>query len=238
MNDAVDCKSPGPDNVLNECIKHGGAWITHIITRLFNHLYNLGTFPDEWSKGLFVPIYKKSDTQQPANYRPITLLSSLCKLYTSILCRRITEWATANYVFSEAQFGFRPTYSTMDACFTLNLLVNRSVSDKRKLCCAFIDFSTAFDSVCRNILYEKLKEYGISTKMLRMIMAIYINVTSSVKINNMHTDSFTCTDGLRQGDSLSSVLFAMSINDLSKRISEVDKDRNMDCNQVGTVFEG
>ena len=54
------------------------------------------------------------------------------------------------------------------------------------------------------------------------------NVTSSVKINNMHTDLFTCTDGLRQGDSLSPVLYAMSINDLSKMISEVDKDRNMD----------
>ena len=44
----------------------------------------------------------------------------------------------------------------------------------------------------------------------------------------MHTDSFACTDGLRQGDSLSPVLFAMSINDLSKRLSEVDKDKNMD----------
>ena len=147
-------------------------------------------------------------------------MSSLCKLYTSILCRRVTQWATKNYVFSEAQFGFRPTYSTIDACFTFNLLVNRNVSNNYKLCCAFIDFSTAFDSVCRNTLYEKLKEYGISTKMLRMIMAIYKNVTSSVKINNMHTDSFGCTDGLRQGDSLSPVLFA--------RLSEVDKDKNMD----------
>ena len=64
--------------------------------------------------------------------------------------------------------------------------------------------------------------------MLRMIMAIYKNVISSVKINNMHTDSFTCSDGLRQGDSLSPVLFAMSINDLSKRLSKVDKDKNMD----------
>ena len=79
-------------------------------------------------------------------------------------------------------------HSTVDACFTLNLLVNRNVSDKRKLCCAFFDFSTAFDSVCRNIHYEKLKECGISTKMLKMIMAIYKNVTSSVKINNIHTD--------------------------------------------------
>ena len=73
-------KSPGQDNVLNECIKYGGLWITHFIARLFNHLYNLGVLPDEWSKGLIVPIYKKRDTQQPANYRPITLLSSLCKL--------------------------------------------------------------------------------------------------------------------------------------------------------------
>ena len=70
-----------------------------------------------------------------------------------------------------------------------------------KLCCAFIDFSTAFDSVCRNILYRKLKEYGMSIKMLTMIMAIYKNVTSSVKIYNMYTDSFTCSDGFRQRDS-------------------------------------
>ena len=64
--------------------------------------------------------------------------------------------------------------------------------------------------------------------MLKMIMAINKNVISSVKINNMHVDSFACTDGLRQGDSLSPVLFAMSINDLSKRLSEVNKDKNMD----------
>ena len=55
-----------------------------------------------------------------------------------------------------------------------------------------------------------------------------LQLTSFVKINNMHTDSFTCTNGLRQGDSLSPVLFAMSINDLFKRLSEVDKDQNMD----------
>ena len=61
-----------------------------------------------------------------------------------------------------------------------------------------------------------------------MIVAIYKNVTSSVKINNMHIDAFTCTDGLRQGDSLSPVSFTMSINDLSQRLSEVDKDKNMD----------
>ena len=220
-------KSTGYNNVLNECIKYGGYRIVCIITRLFNYLYNLGTLPQQWSKGMIVPIYKKGDTHQPENYRPITLLSSLSKLYTSILCRRITRWSTDNYILSEAQFGFRPTYSTVDACFTLNMLLNRSSTNKRMTCCAFIDFSTAFDSVCRNTLYSKLKDYGISSKMLKMVMEIYRNVESCVKNSNMHSDWFKCIDGLRQGDGLSPILFAMSINDISKKLSVVDSDRDM-----------
>ena len=194
---------------------------------LVNYLYNLGTLPQQWSRGMIVPIYKKGDTHQPESYRPITLLNSLSKLYTSILCRRITKWSTDNYILSEAQFGFRPTYGTVDACFTLNMLLNRSSTNKRMTCCAFIDFSTAFDSVCRNRLYSKLKDYGTSSKMLKMVMEIYRNVESCVKNSNMHSDWFKCIYGLRQGDGLFPILFAMSINDISKKLSVVDSDGNM-----------
>ena len=107
------------------------------------------------------------------------------------------------------------------------MLLNRSSTNKRMTCCAFIDFSTAFDSVCRNKLYSKSKEYGISSKMLKMVMEIYRNVISCVKNSNMHSDWFTCIDGLRQGDGLSPILFAMSINDISKKLSVVDSHRDM-----------
>ena len=63
-------------------------------------------------------LIKKGDTCA-LNYRPITLLSCASKVFRSILCKRITSWATENFVFSEAQFGFRPGYSTIDAIFTL-----------------------------------------------------------------------------------------------------------------------
>ena len=78
-------KSPGHDNILNECLLHCNYSILCIITRLFNHLFNLGIFPEYWSHGMIVPIYKKGDPILPNNYRPITLLSSIGKLFTCLL---------------------------------------------------------------------------------------------------------------------------------------------------------
>ena len=77
------------------------------------------------------------------NYRPITLLSCVSKVFTSILCKRIKNWATANFVFSEAQFGFRPSYSTIDAIFTLSSLI-RQGKPGQKFYCAFFRFLYCF----------------------------------------------------------------------------------------------
>ena len=87
-----------------------------------------------WSKGMIVPVssYKKGDTDVPSNYRPITLLSAISKLFTKTLCKRISKCATENFIFTEAQFGFRPSYITTDTCFTLYLLINR-IKKKNKI---------------------------------------------------------------------------------------------------------
>ena len=148
-------KSPGYDNVLNECIIFSNTITRRILNSLFNHIFNSAIVPEEWNKGMIIPIYKKGDVQSPSNYRPITLLSSIGKLFSKILSKRITEWAEDHALLTEAQFGFRPTYSTTDANYTLYSLVN-SIRKKQKLYCAFIDFSTAFDSVDRDILYDCL----------------------------------------------------------------------------------
>ena len=125
-------RSPGYDNILNECLLYCNDKILCITTCIFNHLFHLTTFPECWSKGMIVPVYKKGDTDVPSNYRPITLLSAISKLFTRTLCKRISKWATENFIFTEAQFGFRPSYSTTDTCFTLYLLINR-IKKKTKL---------------------------------------------------------------------------------------------------------
>ena len=126
-------KSPGADNILNECLISGKENLIHLITLIFNILYNTSTFPEQWSEGIVIPIFKKGDICVPSNYRPITLLSCVSKVFTSLLCKRITSWATENFVFSEAQFGFRPGYSTIDAIFTLSSLI-RQGKPGQKLC--------------------------------------------------------------------------------------------------------
>ena len=136
-------KSPGYDNILNECLIYGKDMLFNTIKLIFQHLFTISYFPNQWSEGIIIPIYKKGDKTLPSNYRAITLLSCIGKLFTSILCTRITSWATVNLVFSEAQFGFRPTYNTVDAIFTLYVLIS-SIKRSNKLHCAFIDISTAF----------------------------------------------------------------------------------------------
>ena len=82
-------KSPGADNVLNECLIFGKGNLIQLITLIFNILYNTSTFPEQWSEGIVIPIYKKGDTNAHSNYRPITLLSCVSKVFTSILCKQI-----------------------------------------------------------------------------------------------------------------------------------------------------
>ena len=70
-----------------------------IITCMFNHLFNLTTFSECWSKGMIVPVYKTGDTDVPINYRHITLLRAISKLFTKTLCNIIiSKWATEKYI--------------------------------------------------------------------------------------------------------------------------------------------
>ena len=85
--------SAGPDLFLNEFFKNGNDTLMKYIYTLFNKIFELGYFPKSWSDGFIVPIYKKGDKNEPSNYRGITLLSTLGKLFTRILNNRLNEWA-------------------------------------------------------------------------------------------------------------------------------------------------
>ena len=76
--------------------------LKHVLTGLFNTIYNTGNFPDQWTTGVIVPIFKKSDNDNPANYRGITLTSTMGKLFTYALNRRLTTWAEDSGFLSNA----------------------------------------------------------------------------------------------------------------------------------------
>ncbi|MCG8047974.1 MAG: reverse transcriptase family protein, partial [Candidatus Thiodiazotropha endolucinida] len=207
-------KSGGPDLILNEFLKYGINSLRPYLHRLFNVILTTGVFPSCWGEGYIVPLFKKGDAENVENYRGITLLSVVGKLFTCILNNRLNEWAECYQVYIEAQAGFRSGMGTVDNIFVLHGLITHFINNNQKLFAAFVDFQKAFDYVVRDILWFKLVKFGVRGKMLTVIKSIYSNIKSRVKFENQVSRDFTCYLGVRQGECLSPILFSMYLNDI------------------------
>lgn len=208
-------KSPGYDEILNEYIKCTEHLLMPVYIKLFNTIFDTGTLPEAWLEGKIRPIYKnKGDKSDPENYRPITILSCLSKLFTAVLNTRLTKFLDTYELLNENQAGFRKGYSTVDHIFALNSLIELFRSTKKKLYCTFIDFSKAFDSVWRIGLWKKMLGSSINGKFLRIVHNMYAGIKSSVSVQGEDSPFFACDCGVRQGENLSPVLFSIYLNDL------------------------
>ena len=144
------------DSILNEHIKSTLHFILPIYLKLFNIVLDTGIIPTVWTEGCIISIYKsKGCKKNPENYRPITLLSCMVKLFTAIINSKLQIFSTEFDVIQQNHTGFRKHYSTMDNVFALQALFDILSSKKRKMYCAFIDFQRAFDTVWRAGLWKK-----------------------------------------------------------------------------------
>ena len=214
-------KSAGDDHIISEFLSCGKNELKHVLVLLFNNLYEEGYFPEEWATGIIMPIYKKGDRSLPTNYRGITLTSTMCKLFTHILNQRLLQWSEKYHISCQAQFAYKPGYSTTDAVFVLHSVIAQTVKESDAVCC-FIDFSKAFDHVERSILFKKMIKYGVSSKMLKMIENMYSKMKTRVRSSEGYTNSFLLENGLMQGECLSPSLFSMYLNDIVEHIESVE----------------
>ena len=219
-------KACGTDSIANEYIKSSSNLLMPMYVKLFNLIYNSGIIPQSWTSGIIKPIYKKKGkTDDPDNYRPITILSCLGKLFTSILNIRLTKYLDKNKIMGEEQIGFRDGYSTIDGVFILHSLTELLKTRKSSLLCAFIDLKKCFSKIWRNGLWYKLYHLNIGSKLMNVISSLYKNVKSCLMMHcndpngNVFcniSDMFPCENGLREGENLSPLLFSLYVNDLSE----------------------
>ena len=217
-------KSPGIDRITNEMIKCTKSYMVPVLKKIFNLILNSGHFPSEWKKGIIVPIYKSGPTDDPNNYRGITLTSALGKVFTSILNSRLRTYMEDNSLISDLQFGSRENRRTTDALFILKSAIDWHKKKSVPLYAAFIDFKKAFDMVWHDALLLKLSKIGIGGNFIKVIMDLYSGISSCVKIENKRTEYFSCLKGVRQGDGLSSTLYNLFINDIVDVMHMEDSD--------------
>ena len=212
-------KSCGPDSVTNEFIKNCPPIVIDITAKLFNIVLDSGIIPKMWCLGYIIPIYKnKGSVDDPNNYRGITLLSCIGKLFTAVLNARLTKYLDGAGIIGEDQAGFRANYSTMDHVFSLHCIIDLYLRNKKRLYCAFVDYKKAFDLINRSDLWSKLIANGINGKVITVIYNLYKEAKSCVKSNNTISNVFSCNVGVRQGENLSPLLFAIFLNDLESSL--------------------
>ena len=214
-------KATGQDNISAEILLHSKNVTQIYIKNIFNKIFQTGYFPIQWGLATIIPLFKKGDRDLCDNYRGISLLSIISKLFTSIINNRLYNWAESNGKINEEQAGFRRSYSTIDHIYTLQIMASNCLygSKRSKLYAAFIDFQKAFDSINRDKLWETLEKIGVSTKMLEMLKAIYIHVKAVVRQGYEKTDEINCPSGVRQGCLLSPLLFSLLVAEVAYQVA-------------------
>ena len=138
-------------------------------TNLFNILTS-GEIPESWTTGIIIPIFKKKgDPRDPSNYRGVTLVSILGKVFTKMLNVRLEKFSNLNEILLPNQAGFRKGHSTVDQVYVLQTLIELCIKQKRRLFIAWVDYAKAFDTVWRQALWFKLLKAGYSSKIVSVI---------------------------------------------------------------------
>ena len=100
-------KSPDLYNNVADFFIESNDFISPYLCILFNHIYDSGVYPDSWCEGVIVPIHKKGDVLNPSNYRGITLVNIIDKIFSLTLRNRLNKWCETGHTFNDSQFGFR-----------------------------------------------------------------------------------------------------------------------------------
>ena len=96
---------------------------------------------------MIVPIFKKGDVNIANNYRPITLINILAKIYSQIILNRLTKWTKKHDTIIQNQFAYQKGKSIEDCIFLLHSVISKTLNSKEKLYCVFVDFERAYDSI-------------------------------------------------------------------------------------------
>lgn len=219
-------KSPGPDKVTNEAVRYGAALLATPLTYLFNLIIETAVIPTQWSESNIILLYKKGDPHDIGNYRPISLLPTLYKLFSSIINNRISE--TIDKCQPIEQAGFRKGFSTIDHIHTLELIIEKYMEKQTPLYIAFVDYKKAFDTISHTSIWEALKAQKVENKYIEIIRRVYNKSTSKVKLETTG-QSFTMERGVKQGDPLSPKLFIAVLENII---------RNLDWHKHGLNVNG
>jgi len=212
-------KAPGPDGLPIDFFKDGGPRMLSALCFLMNSVLDLETWPSNWSRGSVFPLHKgKGSLSDPSNYRGISLVSVVSKIFEVILNRRVSHCLESNGILSDFQAGFRDERSTLDQIFILNECIAQARELKRPLYIAFLDVEKAYDKTWRDGVVFRFIEAGYPAELVRLMQSSFASVRRSVIVNQQLSEEFPVNGGVVTGAVLSPGQYDVFIDAVTREL--------------------
>lgn len=206
----------GFDGIPTRFLKENINFFSLYLSAKINESFSTGLFPDSLKVAKVKAVYKSGVKTDVENYRPISILSVISKIYETAIKIRLETFLETNNIINQNQFGFVKNTSTTAACASLIHKIYEQKSQKRIAGSIFIDFRKAFDCLSFSRLSKILYNYGVRKKALDLISDLLKNRQQFVEICGVKSDIQKVICGVPQGSIIGPLLFNIYINEIFK----------------------
>ena len=200
------------------------------LTDCINSAILNGKFPSELKMADVIPIFKKDDPFEKANYRPISLLPSLSKVYEKLIYQQLNAFFENK--LSPLLCGFRSRYSTQHALLNLINKWHSCLDNSGVACKILMDVSKTFDCLPHELILAKLHAYGVDIKSLKLLQDYLSNRTQRVKLDSTFSSWLGILLGVPQGSILGPLFFNIFLNDMLEFVEKTDICNFADDNTI------
>ena len=205
----------GEDGISYAMLKKLPKSTFQYITKIFNASLQMGYFPQAWKSARVKMVPKPGkDHKEAKNWRPISLLSCLGKLYERIVTNRLTSYLETNNLLSPFQSGFRKGRMTSEQLFRLAEDSYRSKKRKGVTSAIFLDAEAAFDQAWHNAIRYKVKEMKVPHRLVRLVSSFLKERSLTVNVGDKISNKVVMNAGTPQGSCLSPLLYIILVNDV------------------------